>query len=165
MSASFPLSTIQTKFHASMKPLPESTLLEARYNPTSSLKLARTPSSIESSIRSNPPGAGDVFNNLQQSNHGPNDRKCSDILLMSTKERQEEFEISFQYGVTSSSSDAFELTDDLENRILDHISSIALICASESNVQSEGGIEEMGVIRIRYPEYGEITSMCESSLK
>ena len=86
-----------------------------------------------------------------------------------TTEKTKEFEVSFMYGVESLSTDIIELTDDLENLILDIVATTVLTCAGEAGThatqwrqRSKGAIEEMGVVRIRYPEYGEITSMCES---
>lgn len=81
----------------------------------------------------------------------------------------EEFELSFMYGIESSSNDVYEITDDMENLILDFIASTVLVCASEHDFQTvqrskriDRGIRESGAVRIRYPEYGEITSICES---
>jgi hypothetical protein len=80
----------------------------------------------------------------------------------------EEFELSFVYGVESSSNDVCEYTDDLENLVLDFVASTVLICTGESDtfaVQRSqhlaGEIRDSGVVRIRYPEYGEITTIGE----
>lgn len=67
------------------------------------------------------------------------------------------------YGVTSSSNDILEFIDELENIILDFVAMTMLTCASGSKVLSEGGIKELGVVIVCYPEYGETRSICESS--
>ena len=107
-----------------------------------------------------------VFDDLRNVNRGKNERKCNTNM---PTESLKEFELSFVYGIESSSDDVYEYTDDMESLILNIVASTVLICASQSDAhisqrskRLDGGIRDSGAVRIRYPEYGEITSICES---
>jgi hypothetical protein len=116
-----------------------------------------------------PPDIDDIFIDLRMVNQGSNERRCNGEIRRMTDEL-EEFELSFVYGVESSSHDVYEYTDDLENLVLDFVASTVLICAGESDTYTvpvprsqhlAGEMRDLGVVRIRYPEYGEITTIGE----
>jgi hypothetical protein len=78
----------------------------------------------------------------------------------------EEFELSFVYGVESTNDDA-SFIDEMENLILDLVATSVLRCAGEGEAQAvqvrSRAVDDVGVVRIRYPEHGEVTSICKSS--
>jgi len=126
-----------------------------------------TPPPSTSSLNSTEPITDDIFIELRNVNRGKNERKCNTNNMPT--ESLKEFELSFMYGIESSSNDVYEYTDDMESLILDIVASTVLICASQSDAhisqrskRLDGGIRDSGAVRIRYPEYGEITSICES---
>ena len=91
------------------------------------------------------------------------DRKCSDTMDSKLVDRADEFELSFVYGMESTT-----LTDDsieaLETIILDYVSASSLKCFGNEDLpvqllRREDGILTNGVIRVRYPQYGEITTV------
>lgn len=74
--------------------------------------------------------------------------------------------MSFEYGIESTSKDVSDLIDEMESLILDFVATSALRCAREGNAQAvqlrSGGKDAIGyagVVRIRYPVYGEVTSI------
>ncbi|KAL3763820.1 hypothetical protein ACHAWU_001880 [Discostella pseudostelligera] len=112
-----------------------------------------------------PKDTDDVFDDLRNVNRGKNERKCNTNM---PTESLKEFELSFMYSIESSSNDVYEYTDDMESLILDIVASTVLICASQSDAhisqrskRLDGGIRDSGAVRIRYPEYGEITSISD----
>jgi hypothetical protein len=95
-----------------------------------------------------------------------NERHCNDKLRAMSHEVVEEFELSFVYGVEATTKDA-SFVDEMENLILDLVSTSVLRCAGEGEAQAvqlrSRGVDDVGVVRIRYPEHGEVTSICKSS--
>ena len=90
------------------------------------------------------------------------------------EESQAEFELSFVYGVMSSTPDANDFIDDLERLIIDFVATSMLRCAGDGSSETpqllqlrkredgKGGDEVTGVIRVRYPEQlGLTTSICK----
>ena len=110
------------------------------------------------------------------------ERKCDEDSLQSMpKGSVKEFEVSFVYGVESSSRDYSDYIDELETLILDYTATSVLRCpggaVDASNVyqsvqvrkkrNSDGYDDDhdtatTSVVRIRYPEYGQITTMSKS---
>ena len=100
------------------------------------------------------------------------ERKCTDDLRSMSKDSIEEFEVSFVYGVESSEEDTSTYLDNLETLILDYIATSVLHCGSDAHQSVQlrkkrsGGNDKNDdvahVVRIRYPEFGQITSVCKS---
>ena len=99
-----------------------------------------------------------------------NDRHCNDKLKMTSSEATKEFEVSFVYGVKSTTEDD-SFVDEMESLILDLVATSMLRCSGEGEAQAvqlrtRGGdvLGDVGVVRIRYPEYEGVTSICKSDL-
>jgi len=100
------------------------------------------------------------------------ERKCTDDLRLISKDSIDEFEVSFVYGVESSEEDHGTYLDDLETLILDYIATSVLHCGSDAHQSVQLRKKRSGgkvivddtshVVRIRYPEFGQITSVCKS---
>lgn len=111
----------------------------------------------------------DIFNDdlARVRRSGPSyDRKCDAQLESEMNKATKEYEISFMYGVETN-TDSYYFIDDLENLILDFVATSVLRCfgIGQQSVQLRRKDDEgnfAGVTRIRYPEYGEVTSMCEN---
>jgi hypothetical protein len=95
-----------------------------------------------------------------------NERHCNDKIQTTSHEAVEEFELSFVYGVEATTEYA-SFVDEMENLILDFVATSVLRCAGEDEEQAvqlrSRGVDDVGVVRIRYPEHGEVTSICKSS--
>jgi len=96
-----------------------------------------------------------------------NERQCNDNLHMMSREDAEEFEVSFVYGVESSSKYA-SFVEEMDSLILDLVATSVLRCSGEGEAQavqlrSRGGgaLGDVGVVRIRYPMQGGTTSICK----
>ena len=140
--------------HASIVTPIEPKSPKAEHSPKSTTKQNK-PSSFTEIIHAN---ADDKFIDLRMVNQETKERKCKSYM---SAESLEEFEVTFAYSVESSSLDVYEITDDMENLILDFVASSMLICASEGGKHMDEGISEWGAVRIRYPEYGETTTISE----
>ena len=89
---------------------------------------------------------------------------------MSEESQAEEFELSFVYGVMSSSPDANDFIDDMERLIVDFVATSMLRCAGDGSSETpqllqlrkredgKGGDEVTGVIRVRYHEQLGLTT-------
>jgi hypothetical protein len=118
---------------------------------------------------SSPTISDDIFGVKQRTiDPDANERECSDVLRAFPEETVKEFEVSFEYGIESTSKDVSDLIDEMESLILDFVATSALRCAGEGNAQAvqlrSGGKDAIGyagVVRIRYPVYGEVTSISE----
>jgi hypothetical protein len=118
---------------------------------------------------SSPTISDDIFGVKQRTiDHDANERECSDALRALPQETVEEFEVSFEYGIESTSRDISDLIDEMESLILDFVATSVLRCTGDGNAQAVqlrsgggGAVGYAGVVRIRYPEYGEVTSICE----
>jgi hypothetical protein len=98
-----------------------------------------------------------------------NERQCNDKMQTMSHEAVEEFELSFVYGIESTTEDAYFI-DEMESLILDLVATSVLRCAGVGEAQAVqlrsrgGGLhDDVGVVRIRYPEDGEVTSICKSA--
>ena len=120
------------------------------------------------------PSVNGVFADLRVSNSATTERICgvNNIRLVS-KDMFDEVEIVFMYGVEYTSADIHDNIDDLETLILDSVAKSVLNCASvdngadavESRMIKEAATDpNEGVIGIRYPEFGQITSICKSEI-
>ena len=95
-----------------------------------------------------------------------NERQCNDDILEALmSEADEEFEVSFVYGLETSTDDAL-IIDNMETLILDFVATSVLRCSEDAQaVQSrsrEGRkLRGVGVVRVRYPEDGLRTSICK----
>jgi hypothetical protein len=95
------------------------------------------------------------------------ERQCSDDVLAAVlSEADEEFEVSFVYGLETSTDDASFIIDNMETMILDFVATSVLRCSGDAQaVQSrsrEGReLRGVGVVRVRYPEDGLRTSICK----
>jgi hypothetical protein len=82
----------------------------------------------------------------------------------------EEIEISFLYGVESKTSDYFFL-DELEQLILDFLQVSILMCLEDGEQASpqvwriDDRKDTAGVIRVRYPDIGEASTMCKFDMQ
>ena len=96
-----------------------------------------------------------------------NERQCNyDILEALMSEADEEYEVSFVYGLETSTDDASFIIDNMETLILDFVATSVLRCSGDAQaVQSrsrEGRkLSGVGVVRVRYPEDGLRTSICK----
>lgn len=118
----------------------------------------------------------DIFD-VRMSDPTAYERKCNEKLQSVPPESLNEFELSFGYGAEFRSSDEYDdIVDDLETMILDFVSTSLLRCSGDVDAQQsvklrkrqaggggyvavEGG--SSGIVRIRYPQYGQITKMSE----
>ena len=118
------------------------------------------------------PSVNGVFADLRVSNSATTERICgaNNIRLVS-KDRLDEVEIVFMYGVEYTSADIHDNIDDLETLILDSVAKSVLNCASVDNgadavesrmIEEAAANANEGVIGVRYPEFGPITSICKS---
>jgi len=132
----------------------------------------------------------DIFDNIPRSRIVPPNtttvRQCTDIIqtLSSRGKPIDEFEVSFVYGVETLTEDVSYIGH-LESLILDLVAKSVMRCDSnreekdviQSSVEAvqqlrsagvvgEVGefIEYIGVIKIRYPRRGEVTTICKSIL-
>jgi hypothetical protein len=108
----------------------------------------------------------DIFGDPQVRSSSTYDRRCSDV-DPETRSNTEEIAIRFVYGVESKSHQNFFISD-LEDLFLDFLTTSVLRCAENvlhPSVQTRMNrdVTDFGVIRIRYPERGEITSTSKSS--
>jgi hypothetical protein len=128
----------------------------------------------------------DIFDNIPRSRIAPLNatlvRQCTDIIqtLSSRGKPLDEFEVSFVYGVETLTEDVSYIGN-LENLILDLVAKSVLRCDSngakkdviQSSVDAvqqlrstgvgEGGeMEYIGVVKIRYPRRGQVTTICKS---
>jgi hypothetical protein len=99
-----------------------------------------------------------------------NQRQCDELLSALPQETVEEIELSFEYGVESTSEGIHRLIDEMDILVLDFLAMSVLRCAGEGKseaVQLRSGLEGgnaigyMGVVRIRFAEYGNVSSICE----
>ena len=112
----------------------------------------------------------DVFGDLRVAEPTAYERKCNDNLRTVAQEDIDEFEVSFVFAVESTSP-VSQFLYDLEVQILNFVAISALRCTGGSDAQAvqmwrrDGGNidddEAYGVVRIRYPEFGEISSICK----
>jgi hypothetical protein len=144
--------------------------------------------STSSSSSSSPAlSTDDIFDNIPRSRIVPPNattvRQCTDIIqtLSSRGKPIDEFEVSFVYGVETLTEDVSYIGH-LESLILDLVAKSVMRCDSnrekkdviQSSVEAvqqlrsagvgEVGefIEYVGVIKIRYPRRGEVTTICKS---
>jgi hypothetical protein len=92
------------------------------------------------------------------------ERQCSDDILAAVlSEADEEFEVSFVYGLETSTDDASFIIDNMETLILDYVATSVLRCSEAVQSRSREGRElrGVGVVRVRYPEDGLRTSICK----
>ncbi|KAL9187715.1 hypothetical protein ACHAXT_006093 [Thalassiosira profunda] len=97
------------------------------------------------------------------------ERKCEHSFRGVSPEKLKEFELTFVYGVESMTENVDDLVEDMESLILDLVGTSVLRCSIESSATSvqlrrsdgvgDGGVA--GVIRVRYPEFGDITSTAQ----
>jgi hypothetical protein len=131
-----------------------------------------TPAPVPTAPRvptSSPTISDDIFEVKQRTiDPDANERECSDVLRALPQETAKEFEVSFEYGVESTSRDISDLIVEMESLILDFVATSVLRCAGVGSAQAVqlrsvggGAIGYVGVVRIRFPEYGEVTSICE----
>jgi hypothetical protein len=106
----------------------------------------------------------DIFNDaFKFTRSGPTyDRKCSNVDL-DKRENAEEIEIKFVYGVETKSHKQYFI-DDLEDLILDFVTTSVLRCANgefQPSIQPRitNNAFNFGVLRIRYSENGDITTI------
>ncbi|KAL7525920.1 hypothetical protein ACHAWF_001565 [Thalassiosira exigua] len=113
-------------------------------------------------------------NNLRISNAAAHERKCNDEMLRSMHQhvRREEFELSFEYGIEST-SDVLSFFGELETLLLDLVATSALKCLQRRDGESQEfvkvrdnlGVSEAskvaGVVRIRFPDVGNATSITQ----
>jgi len=123
----------------------------------------------------------DIFNGIDRLRESDptattthDERKCNERLRTIPQKNREEFELSFIYGVESTSND-YNFIVDLERMILEFVATSVLRCPGDGgNVlpsstklrkrEGDGGGAEVNVpsvVRIRYPKHGQITSMSE----
>ena len=128
----------------------------------------------------------DIFGNIDVRmadpvGHGNSayERKCNNMLRSIPQDAIEEIEVSFAYGIESTTEDYDDLIEDLESLILDFIATSVLQCSDESEegssqvaaqlrkkrngrkIGNDDG-DDSSVVRISYPEYGQITTICKS---
>ena len=167
-----------------LSPRPSSTAPPGEGNSTNSTSAP----TILSSVPSVTPG-DDIFNEMRVIDPAAYERKCHDkldALPYDEKTSGEEFEVSFEYGIESSSDDLEYIVEDMESLILDFMATSVLRCDSpthqQQQQQQQQGVSsvvklrrkngdgeedattadlENAVVRIRYPEFGEITSICK----
>ena len=98
------------------------------------------------------------------------ERQCDVFLSALPQETVEEIELSFVYGVESITEGIHSLIDEMDTLVLDFLAMSVLRCTGEEGVQAvqlrsglEGGntIGYMGVVRIRFADYGSVSSICE----
>jgi len=115
------------------------------------------------------PTVNGVFGNMRVADPAANERICSDTLRLIPEDGRDEFEVAFMYAVEYQSVDIHDHIDDLETLILDFVAKSVLKCAvaTDSDVvetrklgEAENAFE--GFIGVRYPEFGQITSICKS---
>ena len=116
-------------------------------------------------LTSSPTLSDDIFDTTRMIDLEANERHCNDKLETMFHEAFEEFELSFVYGVEATTEDA-SFVDEMENLILDFVATSVLRCAGEGEAQAvqlrSRGVDDVGVVRIRYPKHGEVTSICKS---
>eukprot|EP00804_Cyclotella_cryptica_P010241 CCRYP_016705-RA/>CCRYP_016705-RA protein AED:0.19 eAED:0.19 QI:249/0.5/0.33/0.66/1/1/3/0/1773 len=127
---------------------------------------ASTIPTLISNITTPPPvnrDTDDIFGGMLKSTRSSPayDRKCSNVDI-DTRMNAEEIEIKFVYGVETKTHKQYFI-DDMENVILDFLTTSVLRCAEddlEPTIQPRmtNGVFNFGVLRIRYPTNGEITS-------
>ncbi|KAL3770554.1 hypothetical protein ACHAWU_007826 [Discostella pseudostelligera] len=112
------------------------------------------------------PTVNGVFGNMRVADPAANERICSDTLRLIPEDGRDEFEVAFMYAVEYQSVDIHDHIDDLETLILDFVAKSVLKCAvaTDSDVvetrklgEAENAFE--GFIGVRYPEFGQITSI------
>ncbi len=126
------------------------------------------PDQFQFSVTTPTPTVIDMFGNLRTADSASTERICSDTIRLVPVDRRDEFEVAFMYGVEYNSADIHDYVDDLENLILDFAAKSFLQCEGENeadavdsrNLEAKNVYE--GVIGIRYPEFGKITSICKS---
>lgn len=143
---------------------------------------------IEGSTSSSSPAIStdDIFDNIPRSRIAPSNatsvRQCTDIIqtLSSRGKPIDEFEVSFVYGVETLTEEGTYIGN-LESLILDLVAKSVLRCSNKEQVVvssveavqqlrsagvGEGGefMEYIGVVKIRYPRRGEVTTICKSIL-
>ncbi|KAL9187713.1 hypothetical protein ACHAXT_006091 [Thalassiosira profunda] len=107
----------------------------------------------------------DVFSDLRLTEPMTKERKCNDKLREVSRDNIDELEVSFVYAVeTASDDDSF--VGDLEAVLLDFVAVSVLRCSEISKSQAvhkwrSRDSEFNGVVRVRYPEFGELTSRSE----
>jgi hypothetical protein len=111
----------------------------------------------------------DLLNDIIRSGPLP-ERSCLDKVDPKLIDMSEEIEISFVYGVESATADYFFL-DELEGLILDFLQVSIMMC-SERGEQIAPRVwkiddqqDTAGVIRVRYPEIGEASTMCKFDIQ
>ena len=130
----------------------------------------------------------DIFGNIDVrmtdpllSHHGnsAHEKKCNNKLRSIPQDAIEELEVSFAYGIESTSEEYDDLIEDMESLMLDFVATSVLQCSDESEgsspvaaqlrkkknssqIGNNDGGNDSSVIRIRYPEYGQITTVCKS---
>jgi hypothetical protein len=98
------------------------------------------------------------------------ERSCLDKVDPKLLDSSEEIEISFLYGVESKTADYFFL-DELERLILDFLQVSILMCLEDGEQVSpqvwkiDDRQDTAGVIRVRYPELGEASTMCKFDIQ
>jgi len=98
------------------------------------------------------------------------ERICDGLSSSVLKEISTEFDVTFVFGVETTTS-SYDYIDDLEIVVLDFVSASVLECIDdkEQSVQllrRDDTIPSRGVVRVRYPSQGKITTIarCESTL-
>ena len=136
--------------------------------PSPSLSSGATPDQFQFSVTTPTPTVIDMFGNLRVADSASTERICSDTIRLVPADRRDEFEVAFMYSVEFDSADIHDFVDDLENLILDFAAKSVLDCESENEIDAveyrklkAKNVYE-GVIGIRYPEFGQITSVCKS---
>ncbi|KAL3826888.1 hypothetical protein ACHAXA_000856 [Cyclostephanos tholiformis] len=121
---------------------------------------------VPTALTSSPTLSDDIFDaKTRMIDPEANERHCNDNLKSISREASKEFEVSFVYGVESNSEDD-TFVDEIESLILDLLATSMLRCSGEGEAQAvplrtRGGeiLGDVGVVRIRYPEYGKVTSI------
>lgn len=115
------------------------------------------------------PTADDGFDNLRVVDSRANERMCSDTIGLVPRERSDELVVAFRYEVEYNFTDIHDYIDDLESLILDFVAKSVLRCSRGNDPDAvqlrkleEGTTKNIGVIGVRYPANGQITSTCTS---
>ena len=141
-------------------------------SPSGSISPRAAPDQMQLPMTTPSPSVNEVFADLRVSSSATTERNCGvkNIGLVS-KDRLDEVEIVFMYGVEYTSADIHDNIDDLETLILDSVAKSVLNCASVDNgadavesrmIEEAAANANEGVIGVRYPEFGPITSICKS---
>ena len=166
----------------SSAPTPTAGNLTATGTPTLVVVLNSSTPTLVSNITTPPPGnreTDDIFGDptggeiddifgdpLRLRSSQRFDRKCNNVDF--DRSKTEEIAIKFIYGVESKSRQNFSVGS-LEELILDFLTTSLLRCDESSlqaNVQprSNQEVTNFGVVRIRYPDSGDITSLSKCFL-